>query len=176
MPPSVRHPLRCLTQRTSSSKPTPTAVSAVNQCVVFRSIVHDSDPFPLHQAQFRNFIQKGGKHPPERGRYLLYVGYICPWACRTLIARSLKGLEDVIDVAVVYYHLGDSGWEFRPDYPGCTPDPLFGAKYIKDVYHKADPEYDLRYTIPVLWDKKEGTIGKSLSCMHRESLADATYS
>ena len=27
---------------------------------------------------FRNHIEAGGKHPPEKGRYQLYVSYACP--------------------------------------------------------------------------------------------------
>jgi glutathionyl-hydroquinone reductase len=52
--------------------------------------------FRRQNAQFRTPISKDGEFPPEKGRYLLYCALICPWACRTLIARSLKGLEDVI--------------------------------------------------------------------------------
>ncbi|EIN11554.1 hypothetical protein PUNSTDRAFT_62356 [Punctularia strigosozonata HHB-11173 SS5] len=92
------------------------------------------------------------------GRYILYVSYGCPWASRTLIVRKLKGLEDVIDLAVVYYHLGENGWEFRPEVEGCTPDPVYGAKTIKEIYLRADPEYALRLTVPVLFDKTLGTI------------------
>lgn len=62
-------------------------------------------------------------------------------------------------MAVVYYQLNNDGWLFKPDYPGCTPDPLFEAKALKEVYDKASTDYEGRYTVPVLWDKKENTIG-----------------
>src|SRR5271155_486162 len=54
--------------------------------------------FRRQDAQFRSTISKDGPFPPEKGRYLLYCALICPWACRTLIVRSLKGLEDVIGI------------------------------------------------------------------------------
>lgn len=37
-------------------------------------------------------------------------------------------------------------------------DPLFGAKYLHELYFKADPEYKGRYTVPVLWDTATNTI------------------
>ena len=33
----------------------------------------------------------------EAGRYHLYVGYHCPWAHRTILYRSQKGLKDAQD-------------------------------------------------------------------------------
>jgi Glutathione S-transferase, N-terminal domain len=35
---------------------------------------------------------------------------------------------------------------------------LYGFKLLKDLYLKADPEYEGRHTVPVLWDKKTETI------------------
>lgn len=56
--------------------------------------------------------------------------------------------------------MGENGWRFTtPDkVPGATPDELYGFQYIKDIYFKANPEYDGRFTVPVLWDKKKETI------------------
>lgn len=36
--------------------------------------------FVRQTSAFRNSIEKGGKHPPEKGRYLLYIVTGCPWA------------------------------------------------------------------------------------------------
>ncbi|WP_427023739.1 glutathione S-transferase family protein [Aureimonas ureilytica] len=95
--------------------------------------------------------------PAEAGRYHLYVSLACPWAHRTLILRKLKKLEDVISLSVVDWHMGSEGWVFS-DRPGAIPDSVNGAKRLYEVYLKADPHYSGRVTVPVLWDKKEGTI------------------
>ena len=53
-----------------------------------------------------------GQFTPEKGRYHLYVSLACPWAHRTLIARKLKKLEEVISVDVVHYYMSGNGWHF----------------------------------------------------------------
>lgn len=66
--------------------------------------------FVRSQAQFRNWVTKDGSAGPtgeagfkaEADRYHLYVSYACPWACRTLMMRALKGLERVKTVSVVH--------------------------------------------------------------------------
>lgn len=90
----------------------------------------------------------------------MYVSLACPWAHRTLITRKLKGLDDVISVNVVDHYLDNEGWKFTtPDkVPGTTPDEVNHAKRLKEIYLKADPEYNARFTVPVLWDKKLETI------------------
>ena len=50
------------------------------------------------------------------------------------------------------------GWKFTSEKPGCSPDPLYNSAYLKDLYFKANPEYQGRFTVPVLWDKKHETI------------------
>lgn len=93
----------------------------------------------------------------EPGRYHLYVALICPWASRTLIARKLKGLEDVVSVSVVEPQLLDEGWHFG-DYPGADHDELNGFEWMHQLYTHADPHFTGRATVPVLWDKKTRTI------------------
>ncbi len=99
---------------------------------------------------------KGG-FKAEKDRYHLYVAYICPWASRTLMARQLKGLTNLISVTVVNPRLSDNGWQFG-DYPGTGEDSLNGARYLHELYSQADPTYTGRATVPVLWDKKIRTI------------------
>ncbi|TFY51104.1 hypothetical protein EVJ58_g10737, partial [Rhodofomes roseus] len=84
------------------------------------------------------------------GRYHLYVPYACPWATRTLIMRKLKELEDFIDVSVICPHIGERGWPF----------------HVKDLYLRAAPDYEGRFTVPILWDKQQN---KSPSCASTQS-------
>ncbi|KAJ2307621.1 S-glutathionyl-(chloro)hydroquinone reductase [Coemansia sp. Cherry 401B] len=118
--------------------------------------------FHRQVSSFRDFVESSpdARFPAEAGRYHLYVSYACPWAHRTLIVRKLKGLENLIGVSVVHYLLGPNGWEFAsPDeVPGATLDDVNGAKYIRELYFKAEPNYSARFTVPVLWDKKQNTI------------------
>ncbi|KAF4589211.1 glutathione S-transferase [Ophiocordyceps camponoti-floridani] len=85
-------------------------------------------------STFRNSISRaaGAEFPPAKNRYHLYVSYACPWAHRTLIARKLKGLQDVISFTVVHWHLGSGGWRFFEEgeegggEEGAGPDPMPG--------------------------------------------------
>ncbi|PCH35131.1 hypothetical protein WOLCODRAFT_139753 [Wolfiporia cocos MD-104 SS10] len=116
--------------------------------------------FKRKASSFRDFIQKGGRFEPEKGRYLLYVSYACPWATRTLIMRHLKGLEDIIDVSIVSPRMGENGWPFATvdPFPKATADPLYNSSHVKELYFRADPDYGGRFSVPVLWDKKTHTI------------------
>jgi putative glutathione S-transferase len=87
----------------------------------------------------------------------LYVAYICPWATRTLIARSLLGLEEYIPVSIVDPQISDNGWMFN-DYPGGTGSQQESITYIHQLYTQADPQYSGRATVPVLWDTEENNI------------------
>ena len=121
--------------------------------------------FIRQASTFRNWITPDGAPGPsgeggfaaESGRYHLYVSYACPWAHRTLIFRALKGLEQMISLSVVHWHLGEDGWTFTPA-DGTLPDPVMGATFLHQIYTAADPHYTGRVTVPVLWDKKRGTI------------------
>ncbi len=121
--------------------------------------------FIRQTSSFRNWITPDGAPGPtgtggfkaERGRYHLYVAYICPWASRALMVRALKGLSDVVGVAVVNPRLSDQGWQFG-GYPGADEDTLNGARYVHELYTRADPRISGRATVPVLWDKETGTI------------------
>jgi glutathionyl-hydroquinone reductase len=108
---------------------------------------------------FRDYISENNSvYKPESGRYHLYVSYACPWACRTLIYRKLKDLDPHISVSVVHPDMMENGWFFDESYDGSTEDHLFGAKYLSEVYQKADTNITTSVTVPVLWDKKINTI------------------
>lgn len=121
--------------------------------------------FVRQTSRFRNWVTPDGSAGPtgeggfgaETGRYHLYVALICPWASRTLIARKLKGLEDVISVSVVEPALTAQGWRFGA-HPGSDRDSVNGATYLHEIYTRADNTYTGRATVPVLWDKKRRTI------------------
>lgn len=121
--------------------------------------------FIRQTSGFRNCVTLDGNAGPtgksgfkaEQGRYHLYVALICPWACRALMVRKLKKLEDVISMTVVEPFLTDEGWRFG-DFPGAQQDPLNGATFMHEIYTKIDPTYTGRATVPVLWDKKQKTI------------------
>lgn len=121
--------------------------------------------FKRKAAHFRNWVTADGTAGPsgepgfraEPGRYHLYVSLACPWAHRTMIFRSIKGLEDMISVSVVHWFMGDQGWTFAPG-DGATSDPVNGADFLHQVYTAARPDHSGRVTVPVLWDMKTGTI------------------
>lgn len=121
--------------------------------------------FVRSDAQFRNWITADGRPGPsgeggfkaEADRYHLYVSLACPWANRTLILRTLKGLQDMISVSVVNPYMGEHGWTFDPA-PGVVADPIGAAQYLYQVYLRAQPDYSGRVTVPVLWDKHRNTI------------------
>ncbi|SFU65747.1 glutathione S-transferase family protein [Halomonas korlensis] len=121
--------------------------------------------FIRQDSSFRHWITPDGAPGPtgsggfkaEPGRYHLYIGYICPWASRTLMVRQLKGLQDIIGVTVVNPRLTDQGWQFG-GFPGADEDSLTGARYLHELYTRADPQVSGRATVPVLWDKQTGTI------------------
>lgn len=117
--------------------------------------------FVRQTSTFRNWITpdgsagrtgKGG-FQAESGRYHLYVALICPWASRTLMVRSLKGLEDHISVSIVSPKMGPLGWEFG-GFEGASEDHLYGSTHLHQLYIRADQHVNGRASVPVLWDKK----------------------
>jgi putative glutathione S-transferase len=109
--------------------------------------------FVRQDARFRAWIGAGDEFPPEPGRYHLYVSWACPWAHRTLIYRALKRLQNAIGVTVVDPLMLADGWTMA-----AGADPVNGAKFLWQVYAKADPDYVGRATVPVLWDRQRRTI------------------
>jgi putative glutathione S-transferase len=122
--------------------------------------------FQRDTSRFRNWVTRDGTAGPsgeggfkaEAGRYHLYVSHACPWAHRTLIFRAIKGLSDLIDVSVVHPDMLGDGWTFETDFAGTTGDTLHGARFLRDVYLRANPKTTGRVTVPILWDKARDTI------------------
>ncbi len=121
--------------------------------------------FVRQDSAFRSWVTPDGSPGPsgdggfaaEPGRYHLYVCLACPWAHRTLIMRALKGLEESISISTVHWLMAENGWTFAPG-PGVIPDPIHHADYLYQVYLAAAPDYSGRVTVPVLWDRRTGTI------------------
>jgi putative glutathione S-transferase len=87
----------------------------------------------------------------------LYVAYICPWATRTLLARSLLGLEKAIDVKIVEPTLTDFGWQFG-DFLGATQSGIEGVEFAHQLYTMTDEQYTGRATVPLLWSSGDNKI------------------
>jgi len=121
--------------------------------------------FVRSSSQFRNWVTPEGDAGPtgiggfkaEAGRYHLYVSLACPWAHRTLIFRTVKGLKEVISLSAVHWYMAEHGWTFEAG-DGVIPDNVNGSEFMHEVYTNAEPRYSGRVTVPVLWDKKTGTI------------------
>ncbi len=121
--------------------------------------------FQRQSSLFRNWVTPDGRpgptgeggFPAEAGRYHLFVSLACPWAHRTLIMRSLKGLEPTIGVSATHWLMGEQGWSFEPA-AGVIPDPVLGADFLHQLYVHAEPHYTGRVTVPVLWDRQRATI------------------
>jgi len=131
-----------------------------------RESTTEDGEFDRQDTTFRNWVgvssrdaaDPDARFQPEAGRYHLYVSDACPWAHRTLIARTLLGLEDVISVDVVDPYREDEGWQFTPEKEDCTADSLYGSDYLRELYVRADPDATCRVTVPVLWDRETETI------------------
>ncbi|MBD3880189.1 glutathione S-transferase family protein [Phormidium tenue FACHB-886] len=102
------------------------------------------------ESQFRQTMGADTPYPPATGRYRLYVGLGCPWAHRTLVVRALKGLEDAIAVTIVSPSPTEGGWVLNQPEAEC--------RTLADLYRLAQPGYQGRATVPVLWDTQTKTI------------------
>ncbi|KAK9937138.1 hypothetical protein M0R45_013949 [Rubus argutus] len=104
--------------------------------------VSQSGAFVRTASEFRNFISRdpNSQFPAEAGRYHLYISYACPWASRCLAYLNIKGLEKAISFTSV--------------------KPIWERTKESDEHMGwiASTKYSGKYTVPVLWDKKLGTI------------------
>jgi len=137
-----------------------------------------SGEFQRQEDAFRDWISNDGStgYPAATDRYHLYISLACPWASRTLIARKLLGLEQIIGLTVVDPVRDERGWAFRDPNSGSTggasslravgstepearepfasTDPINGFHFLAEAYQLTDPKFDGRVTVPVLWDKQ----------------------
>ncbi|EER24044.1 hypothetical protein CPC735_054140 [Coccidioides posadasii C735 delta SOWgp] len=54
--------------------------------------------------------------------------------------------------------MSPEGWQFTGELGSAEKDPIYGFQYLKELYLKSDPDYQARYTVPMLWDKQKETI------------------
>ena len=104
------------------------------------------------ESQFRNSVntKPDNIYQPAANRYRLYVGMGCPWAHRTLVTRTLKGLEDAIAVSIVYPDSDGGIWTLS--------EPELGCNTVPELYQLSNPGYQGRCTVPILWDEQSNTI------------------
>lgn len=121
--------------------------------------------FIRSSSQFRHWITPDGRPGPsgdggfaaEVDRYHLYISHACPWAHRTAIFRSIKGLARMVSLSVVHWYMGEQGWTFQPG-DGVIADPIHHAQVLHEIYTGTDSHYSGRVTVPVLWDRATGQI------------------
>lgn len=111
-------------------------------------------------SEFRGPIAPSSMTKPGAGdRYRLIVGWGCPWAHRTLVARALLGLEGAIRLWWVQPDRDTGRWVFAPpppddpeSRPTTDPDRPPPGTPLAALYQRAEPGYGGRATVPVLWD------------------------
>ncbi|KAI0703586.1 glutathione S-transferase [Cytidiella melzeri] len=129
-----------------------------------KTTIHDfasaDGKFHRSASVFRNIVSPDpdAEFPAETDRYVLYINLGCPWAHRTNLVRSLKGLEDIVQLVVMDYELTEEGWTYTGRLGTADRDPLYGFTKHSQLYFKANPSYTGRFTVPVLWDKQRETI------------------
>ena len=120
--------------------------------------------FHREPTRFREWLTADGGPGPEgqpgvkaeAGRFELFVSFLCPWASRTLMMRSLKGLTEIIPVAIAEPGIGENGWEFST--PADAGDKVGPIRFLHRLYTASEPTYTGKVSVPVLWDRKEGRI------------------
>jgi glutathionyl-hydroquinone reductase len=129
----------------------------VSTTTSFRESVGEDGAFVRKPSQFLDMVSSDGStpYPAEAGRYHLYVSWACPWAQRAIIGRRLKGLEDVVGMSVVDPVRDERGWAFTG---GEFVDEVNGFEFLSEAYDRTEPDYDGRWSVPVLWDKQTGRI------------------
>lgn len=121
------------------------------------SVTEAAGAYRRADSAFRHWIAGDATTPfaPEAGRYHLYLARACPWSHRVAIVRALEGLEDIISTSWAAPCRDERGWAF-PGEPHV--DDVNGFQFLREAYQASSPSFDGRPTLPVLWDRRTGTI------------------
>jgi putative glutathione S-transferase len=117
-------------------------------------------------AHFRGWVGTEEGAPAaevEPGRFHLYVSLACPWCHRTVIMRELAGLQEAVPIWYIAPFRDERGWAFSgerfDDGPGGEyVDGLNRWAFLSEAYTTTDHSYRGGWTVPVLWDAREGRI------------------
>lgn len=121
--------------------------------------VEKDGSFKRQKNRFTTPFGEGeGELPVEAGRYRILWAPVCPWAHRSIIVRSLLGLEDVISVGTLdpVRPENPNDWAFTLDKDNV--DPVLGYHFLSEAYLKADPGYTGRFTVPSVVDLTTGAV------------------
>ena len=159
-----------------------------NRSISFANLLAESQDgnFNRLPSQFKSSIGDAA-FPAESGRYHLYGSHACPWFARTTLVRLLKGLDKHIGLDIVHPHMGALGWSFFPpirgedgEYPatkgevgvmgadgieGVTGDSLYGSKFVRELYFKAQKDYEGRYVRSLYSHTASSTRSLILHCV-----------
>jgi putative glutathione S-transferase len=127
----------------------------------------DSGDFRRDTTYIPDRITKGARKPEhgpvegdlwrvEPGRYRLVAARACPWANRSIIVRSLLGLEDVISMGLCGPTHDERSWTFDLD-PGGR-DPVLGIERLQEAYLRRFPGYSRGITVPAMVDVESGAV------------------
>ncbi len=90
------------------------------------------------------------------GRYRLVAARACPWAHRSIIVRSLLGLEDVLSWGAPGPTHDARSWTFDLDEDGR--DPVLGIERLQEAYFAREPGYSRGITVPAIVDVETGEV------------------
>jgi putative glutathione S-transferase len=90
------------------------------------------------------------------GRYRLVAARACPWAHRSIIVRSLLGLEEVISWGAPGPTHDARSWTFDLDEGGR--DPVLGIERLEEAFLARDPAYSRGITVPAIVDVPTGQV------------------
>ncbi|KAH8058149.1 glutathione S-transferase [Aureococcus anophagefferens] len=109
------------------------AVAATAKCGDPKYFPKAPGAFKRGRSHIMNWIEDGTEFPPEAGRYHLVLNFSCGWCARLLIARELKGLQEVVSVSHTKVKIErPDGW---PIEPWDAVSRKAGWKSIRDVYN-----------------------------------------